>query len=89
MVEFSEGTYKALWFAIVKGGDKDSLSLWHTVVHQYTYPVLYYTMEKGLLQGFLDEIKNNNVTNLDISMILHNCRKKGYHYKHYSNLNKN
>jgi len=80
-VEFTEGTYKALWNAIVKTGDKDLLSFWKEQVQKETVPVLHYVIIKEYLFGFLDALTSDRI---DINAILHNCKKYGYHKKHYS-----
>ncbi len=84
-VEFSEGTYAALWLAVTKTGDADTLSLFKEVVHMVESPVLHYTVETNLLYGFVDDIRKYKV-DCDINMIFHNCHNKGYFRKHYSHV---
>jgi hypothetical protein len=84
-VEFSEGTYKTLWNAILKTGDKDLLDFWKEQVRKETIPVLHYTIIKEYLNGFLFNLTTHN-NDFDSYMILNNCHKEGYHKKHYGNL---
>ena len=85
IVEFTEGTYKALWSAIVKTGDKELLAFWNEQIHKETEPVLHYYIIKEYLFGFLDALREAK-SDIDINMVLKNCRKNGYHYKYYSHL---
>jgi len=83
-VEMSEGTYATLWNAILKTGDKNSLSLFKEVIRKIKFgDIYYYTMSKDLLFGFVYEIEKSG--NLEkANMILKNCRKEGYHHKYYT-----
>lgn len=81
-VEFSEGTYAALWSAVIKTGDENGKALFKEVVKREDTPVAHYVIAKDLLFGFLDDIRNANVP-CDINMILKNCNKRGYYAKHY------
>jgi hypothetical protein len=81
-VEFSEGTYKTLWTAIHKTGDEDLMRFFKEQAHKETEPVLHYYMIKEYLFGFLDAITKAKVE-IDINMVLHNCRKNGYHGQYH------
>ena len=82
-VEFSEGTYKTIWAAIVKTKDKDLLSFWKEHVEKVENPVLHYTIIKEYLFCILDDLRTTDVV-FDINQVLKNCRKSGYHKKYYT-----
>ena len=82
-VEFSEGTYKAIWKAIVYTGDKDLNAFWNEQIKKVTEPVLHYEIIGEYLNGFLDELKSKG-SDLDFDMIRNNTHKAGYYRKNYT-----
>jgi hypothetical protein len=82
-VEFTEGTYKALWSAIVKTKDNDLIALWKEQIQKEEKPILHYTIIKEYLIGILNDLTKQNII-IDTEKILHNCNKEGYYKKHYT-----
>ena len=82
-VEFSEGTYKSVWLAIVKTKDNDLLEFFKEQVEKVPDPVIHYTMIKDYIYDILIDLEKQK-TELDINQVLKNLRKYGYHKKYYS-----
>ena len=80
-VEFSEGTYKAIWKAIVKRGDTNLNLIWKEQVEKVESPVLHYEIIKEYLNGILYDL-DMAVVNTDA--MKHNIREAGYHKKNYT-----
>lgn len=87
IVVLNETAYSALWGGIVKTGDEDSKRFVKEIVHQQKAPneKYYYTVEKNILFGFIDEIVEAKV-DCDVNIILHNTYSKRDFNRKYPNV---
>jgi hypothetical protein len=80
-VEFSEGTYKAIWGACIHTTDKNLNEMFKEQVKKVEKPVLHYEMIEEYMTGILD---NLDAAGVDTKVMRHNLNKAGYYREHYT-----